>query len=52
MSSVLKTVGVFLLGVYVGQEYGKTIPNVREKTIELYKDFQQTEIYQKLTKKK
>jgi hypothetical protein len=52
MSGVIKTIGVFLLGVYVGQEYGRTIPNVRDKTVELYSEFQKTEFYQKLTKKK
>lgn len=43
--------GAFLLGVYVGQEYGKQIPNVKDKTIELYSEFQQTELYKSLNEK-
>jgi len=35
----------FLVGVYVGQEFGQQIPNVKDKTIEIYKEFQKTEFY-------
>jgi hypothetical protein len=35
----------FLVGVYVGQEFGQQIPNVKDKTIEIYKEFQKTEFF-------
>ena len=35
----------FLFGVYIGQEFGPQIPNVKEKTIEIYSEFKKTEFY-------
>lgn len=36
---------VFLLGVYIGQEYGNNIPNVGKKSLEIFELFKNTEIY-------
>lgn len=36
---------VFLLGVYIGQEYGNNIPNVSKKSLEIFELFKNTEIY-------
>lgn len=47
---MLKYIGSFLLGIYVSQEYN--LPNLKTKSMELYKQFQQTEFYKELTKKK
>lgn len=38
----------FLLGIYVGQEYGKFIPNVKNKTVEYISEFKKTELYKKM----
>lgn len=35
----------FLFGIYVGQEYGNTIPNVREKSIEVWKELERTKCF-------
>jgi hypothetical protein len=34
---MFKIIAAFLVGVYVGQEYNQ-IPNIKEKTKELYKE--------------
>lgn len=39
---MLKTVGAFLFGVYIGQEYRHQIPNIKENAIRLYLEFQKT----------
>lgn len=38
----------FVLGVYVGQEYGKFIPNVRDKAYEVFEEFKDTDLYKKI----
>ena len=48
---MLRLIGAFLLGVYVGQEYGKQIPDVKDKTMELYSEFKRTELYKSLEEK-
>jgi len=48
---MLRLLGAFFLGVYVGQEYGKQIPNVKNTSLELYGEFQKTELYQSLDEK-
>ena len=40
----------FLFGVYIGQEYGKNIPNVKDKTSEILDEIKKSELYKKLTK--
>ena len=42
---MLQNIISFLIGVYVGQEFGQQIPNVKDKTTELCKEFQKTEFY-------
>lgn len=46
--SFIKYTVTFLTGVYIGQEYGKTIPNVKLYTLELYNQFKNSEFYKKL----
>ena len=42
---MLQNIISFLVGVYVGQEFGQQIPSVKDKTIEVYKEFQKSEFY-------
>jgi hypothetical protein len=46
--SLIKYTITFLAGVYVGQEFGKTIPNVKEYSKELYESFSNTAFYKKI----
>jgi hypothetical protein len=48
--SLIKYTVTFLAGVYIGQEYGKTIPKVKDYTLELYHKFTQTEFYKQVSK--
>lgn len=48
--SFIKYTVTFLAGVYIGQEYGKTIPNVKQYTLELYEKFTQTDFYKQVSK--
>jgi hypothetical protein len=41
----------FLFGVYIGQEFGNNIPNVKNKTIEILKEFEKTEFYSNYIKR-
>ena len=45
---MLRTLIVFVAGVYIGQEYGNTIPNVKMKSYELYESFKAMEFYKKI----
>jgi hypothetical protein len=47
---MIKYIGVFLLGVYIGQEYGNDIPNVNKKAKELTVILKNTEIYNMLSR--
>lgn len=47
---MIRIVGVFLLGVYIGQEYGTNIPNINKKSIEIIEVLKQTEIYGMLSR--
>lgn len=47
--SLFKYTLTFLVGVYVGQEFGNTIPNVKSYSLELYDTFKQTEFYKKIS---
>jgi hypothetical protein len=37
-----------MLGVYVGQEYGDSIPSVKVKTYEMIDKFRTTDLYKKI----
>ncbi len=49
---MLQSIMSFLLGVYVGQEFGNNIPNVKNKTIELLHEFEKTDFYKNYIKNK
>ena len=44
----MKNIIIFLFGVYIGQEFGETIPNVKKKSVEMYDNFIKTDFYKKL----
>lgn len=46
---MFRTIAVFILGVYVGQEYGNLIPNVKVKGEEFYDNLLETEFYKKIS---
>lgn len=46
--SLIKYTIAFLTGVYVGQEYGSTIPNVKNYVIKSYNDFKTTDFYKRV----
>lgn len=46
---MLRSLTIFLLGVYVGQEYSDTIPNVKTKVYEVLEEFKKTELYKKMS---
>jgi hypothetical protein len=48
--SLIKYTITFLAGVYIGQEYGGTIPSVKTYSINLYDKFKQTEFYKQVSK--
>ena len=45
---MFRTLVIFRMGVYVGQEYGNVIPNVKLKGEEIYDKFKETDFYKKL----
>lgn len=45
---MFRTLAIFIFGVYVGQEYGNVIPNVKLKSEEFYDKFTETEFYKKI----
>lgn len=45
---MLRTMLVFLVGVYVGQEYGNEIPSVKKYTYEAIDRFKGTDLYKKI----
>lgn len=45
---MLRTLIVFVLGVYIGQEYGNTIPSVKLKSYEMYESLKSTDLYKKI----
>lgn len=45
---MIRTVFVFLIGVYIGQEYGNEIPSVRLHTYDMIDKFKSTELYKKI----
>lgn len=48
---MLKIIGSFLLGVYVGQEYGKLVPNVKNVADEILTDIKRTEFYKDINER-
>ena len=42
---MIQTVICFFLGIHIGQEYGNQIPNVRDMSNNLLKEFQKTDFY-------
>lgn len=46
---MIRLIGVFLLGVYVGQEF-KNIPNINKHTNNIYETLKKTEIYNILSR--
>jgi hypothetical protein len=46
---MIRLIGVFLLGVYVGQEY-KNIPSITKNTNNIYTLLKKTEIYNILSR--
>lgn len=46
--NIIKHTITFLFGIYVGQEYGKYIPNVKNKTMEYVNEIKKSEFYKKI----
>lgn len=44
---MLKIIIAFVSGVYIGQEYGNLIPNVKNKSIKKYEEFINSDFYKK-----
>lgn len=49
---MIRDISILLIGIYIGQEHGNKIPNVKIKAIEYYNIFKQTELYKNLEIKK
>jgi hypothetical protein len=47
---MIKYLGTFLFGVYIGQEYGNILPNVKHKTMDAFEHFKKTELYKDIYK--
>lgn len=45
---MLKIVIAFVSGVYIGQEYGKFVPNVKTETLKKYEEFINSDFYKKI----
>jgi hypothetical protein len=45
---MLRSLVIFMVGVYVGQEYGSSIPSVKEKSYEMFEQFRTTDLYKKI----
>lgn len=45
---MLKYSIAFLLGVYVGQQYGTALPNLKKKSEEIYENFKKSDFYKKV----
>jgi len=50
-NKMIQSIIFFLFGVYIGQEFGTNIPNVRQKTIEIWKELERTKFFGILEKK-
>lgn len=47
-NNFLFNIGLLATGIYIGQEYPNSVPNIKEKTIQVYKYFQTTDFYKAL----
>jgi hypothetical protein len=45
---MIKIVIAFVTGVYIGQEYGKLIPNVKNESVKKYEEFINSDFYKKI----
>jgi hypothetical protein len=45
---MIRSLIIFTLGVWVGQEYGNVIPNVKLKSYEMYESLKTTDLYKKI----
>ena len=45
---MLRSLLIFAFGVFVGQEYGSSLPNIKLKTYEMFDNFKETDLYKKL----
>ena len=43
-----KTTLIFLLGIYIGQEFGETLPNIQTESFKIYYIFTKSDFYNKL----
>lgn len=48
---MIQSLIIFLFGIYIGQEFGNNIPNVRQKTIDIWKELEKTKFFGLLDKK-
>ncbi len=48
--SFVKYTLTFVSGVYIGQRYGKTLPNIQKVTIDVYNKIKQTEFFKEVMK--
>ncbi len=46
--SFLKYTITFIAGIYIGQEYGNTLPSVKKYTRNVYESFTHTDFYKKI----
>jgi hypothetical protein len=45
---MFRSLFIFAVGVYIGQEYGTLIPSVKLKTYEVFDNVRKTELYKKM----
>mgnify|MGYP000105742325 CR=1 FL=1 len=45
---MMRSIFAFLVGVYVGQEYDNLIPNVKQKTFQIFEEFKSTDFYKNI----
>ncbi len=47
-NSLIVNLGILATGIYIGQEYKDSVPNIKQSTIKLYKYFKTTDFYKEL----
>ncbi len=45
---MLRYIVSFVFGVYIGQEYGVLVPNVKHKTIDMLKQIKESDFYKEV----
>jgi hypothetical protein len=45
---MIKYIVSFVFGVYIGQEYGSLVPNVKNRTIEALKQIKESDFYKEV----